>query len=73
MVKIDERAYQRVMDEDTQAYRLAPGRYAVPSKSKPGEAYELVVRDDGAISCNCPAHAFRGTCKHEMAVWLEEA
>ena len=45
-------------------------RYAVPSSSMDGTAYEVIVhnRDTQDVSCNCPGNTYRGTCKHVGAI-----
>ena len=45
--------------------------YAVPSSSMDGTAYLLEIhQDNGDITCTCPGHINRGTCKHMGAVML---
>jgi len=45
-------------------------RYAIPSATMDGTAYEVVVydRDAGDITCTCPGHVHRGVCKHMGAI-----
>jgi uncharacterized Zn finger protein len=45
-------------------------RYAVPSTSMDGTAYEVIVYNlaEGDVTCTCPASLHRGICKHIGAV-----
>ena len=43
-------------------------RYAVPSSSMDGTAYEVIVLGPDDVSCNCPGHVNRGVCKHVGAI-----
>lgn len=29
-----------------------------------GSSYEIEIGEDGKLTCTCPAHRYRGTCKH---------
>ena len=52
-------------------YCLEEGyRYAAPSASNPGQAYEIIVHspDGWDVSCNCKGFQFRRTCKHVREV-----
>jgi uncharacterized Zn finger protein len=54
-----------------QVYVLESGkRYAAPSASIPGFAYEVIVHSQqpGALTCNCKGYEFRRQCKHVVAV-----
>jgi hypothetical protein len=45
-------------------------RYAAPSVSAPGMAYEVVVHSEyhGDVSCNCRGYEFRRDCRHVRAI-----
>ena len=47
-------------------------RYAVPSSSNDGTAYEVIVHDMDRrdVSCNCPGNTYRGVCKHVGAILI---
>ena len=49
-----------------------PLRYAVPSASMDGTAYEVIVHDRDAddVSCNCLGHIHRNICKHVGAIMV---
>ena len=54
-----------------EVYTLEGGkRYAVPSASIPGFAYEVIQHSPqpGDISCGCKGFEFRRTCKHVREV-----
>lgn len=44
-----------------------PGEFAVPSASHPGETWRLLWIDADRHRCDCPAHRFRGRCRHADA------
>jgi hypothetical protein len=50
-------------------------RYAAPSASIPGFAYEVICHSQqpGDISCNCRGYEYRRTCKHVDAVQSSHA
>ena len=69
------KAKVRALAQGVRVWALETGatpRYAVPSTSVDGTAYEVVVHgqqpDD--ISCNCLGAINRGICKHVGAVLL---
>ena len=48
-----------------------PIRGTVPRSSTDGTAYLLEIhQDNGDITCICPGHVTRGSCKHISAVML---
>jgi hypothetical protein len=69
------RAKLRALAQGVQVWILESGqtpRYAVPSTSMDGTAYEVVVhnRDAGYITCNCKGGENGRYCKHQGAVLL---
>ena len=63
------RAKIKALAEGVKVWLLEAGdtpRYAVPSSSMDGTAYEVIVhnRDAEDVSCNCPGNTYRGMCKH---------
>ena len=71
------RAKQKALGEGIKVWLMEDSpepRYAVPSSSEPGRAYEVIAHDDvDDVSCNCPGNTFRGICKHAAAVVLRLA
>jgi hypothetical protein len=58
----------------TQVYSLEEGRrYAAPSASAPGMAYEVIIHSDyhNDVSCNYKGYEFRRDCKHVRAVMTQ--
>jgi hypothetical protein len=65
------RAKLRALAQGVQVWILESGqtpRYAVPSASMDGTAYEVIVYGANDITCTCPGHVNRGICKHVGAV-----
>ena len=67
------KAKLRALAQGVQVWKLEgepTPRYAVPSNSMDGTAYEVVVhnRDSQDVSCNCPGNTHRGVCKHVGAI-----
>ena len=67
------KAKLRALAQGVQVWKLESEptpRYAVPSASMDGTAYEVVVydKDAGDITCTCPGHVHRGVCKHMGAI-----
>ena len=48
--------------------RLLPARIRVPSSSRPGTRYLVVVNPSGVITCSCPADWNRRLCRHIRAL-----
>ena len=67
-----QRARVRALSEGLQVYRIAPDAYVVPSRSKPGEAYEVLIVN-GDPACSCPGSINRGVCKHQELVRFRHA
>ncbi|MDO8750673.1 MAG: hypothetical protein Q7K03_05970 [Dehalococcoidia bacterium] len=67
-----QRAKVRALSEGLQVYRIAPDAYVVPSKSEPGEAYEILIIN-GDPACPCPGFVNRQVCKHQQAVSMRYA
>lgn len=57
----------RALHEGVRVWKLAEGRYAVPSSTQVGITYELTVHGDD-VACNCPSVLYRGLCKYQAAV-----
>ena len=65
----------RALAQGVQVWKLAGGgtpRYAVPSSSMDGAAYEVKILSKGDITCNCPSNRYRGICKHAGAIMLRQ-
>jgi hypothetical protein len=65
------RAKLRALAQGVRVWALETGqapRYAVPSTSNDGTAYEVVVHGTAGPTCNCPSAVNRGICKHIGAV-----
>jgi hypothetical protein len=65
------KAKLRALAQGVKVWVLDPAtRYAVPSHSSDGTAYEVVVHSQGGldVSCNCFSGVNRGVCKHIGAV-----
>ncbi len=65
----------KALSESTRIWRLEAGptpRYAAPSSTDVGVAYEIVVHnaDPGDLSCNCKAAENGRFCKHLRSVLL---
>ncbi len=69
-----QRAKVRALSEGLQVYRVAgtTESYVVPSKSIPGEAYQVFLMD-GEPQCSCPSALNRGVCKHQEMVRMRYA
>ena len=71
------RAKQKALGEGIKVWLLTDSpepRYAVPSSSEPGRAYEVICHDDvHDVSCNCLGNVHRNVCKHAAAVILRLA
>ena len=71
------RAKQKALGEGIKVWLLSESpepRYAIPSSSEPGRAYEVICHDDvDDVSCNCPGNTYRNVCKHAAAVALRLA
>ena len=66
--ELQARARERVLSEGVKVWRLDERRFAVPSSTVAGQAYELAIHEKGDIACNCPGALYRGVCKHQQAV-----
>lgn len=62
------RAKMRALAQGVRVWALETYRYAVPSSSMDGTAYEVIVYGPEDISCNCPAGQNGRYCKHVGAV-----
>ena len=65
----------RALAQGVQVWKLEGGgtpRYAVPSSTMEGAAYEVVVLSTGDIICNCPGNRYRAICKHAGAIMLRQ-
>ena len=65
----------KALSEGVKVWVLETGdtpRYAVPSASMDGTAYEVIVhnRDADDVSCNCPGNVYRNICKHVGAIMV---
>jgi hypothetical protein len=61
----------RALAQGVKVLVLEPGlRYAVPSSSRDGAAYDIRVEITGDLTCNCPSGQYRGYCVHIGAVMV---
>jgi hypothetical protein len=61
----------RALAQGVKVLVLEPGlRYAVPSSSRDGAAYDIKVEITGDLTCNCPSGQYRGYCVHIGAVMV---
>ena len=72
------RAKQKALGEGIKVWLLESSpvlRFAIPSSSTPGQAYEVICHDPDTedVSCNYPGNIHRGICKHQAAVMLRLA
>ena len=69
-----QKARVRALSEGLQVYRVAgtTDAYVVPSKSAPGEAYEVLMVN-GEPTCSCEGAVNRGVCKHQELVRMRYA
>jgi hypothetical protein len=65
------KAKERALTQGIKVWELEPGvRYAVPSCSREGVAYEIKVENTGDLTCPCPSGQYRGCCVHVGAVLI---
>ena len=64
------RARLRALTEGVRVWRLDERRFAVPSSTKAGHAWEVTEREPDDYDCGCPGARYRSTCKHIEGVRL---
>ena len=64
------RARLRALTEGVRVWRLDEHRFAVPSSTKAGHAWEITETEPDDYACGCPGARYRGTCKHVEGVRL---
>ena len=65
------KAKMRALAAGIRVWELEAGvRYAVPSCSREGVAYEIKVENTGDLTCCCPSGQYRGCCVHVGAVLI---
>ena len=64
------RARIRALSEGVRVWKLADDRYAAPSCSTLGLAYEITIHPGSDLACSCPGATHHGVCKHQEAVAL---
>ena len=67
-----DRASVRAQAEGVKAYHVDANQWAVPSASRPGQAYRVMVWG-AKIACSCECGRAGGSCKHAAAVRVELA
>ena len=67
-----DRASVRAQAEGVRAYHVDANQWAVPSASRPGQAYRVMVWG-AKIACSCECGRAGGSCKHAAAVRIELA
>jgi len=40
-------------------------RHRVPSNSTPGKSYEVLLLEDGSMTCDCYAGSYKAECRHK--------
>ena len=64
------RARLRALTEGVRVWRLDEHRFAVPSSTKAGFAWEITETEPDDFACGCPGARYRGVCKHIEGVRL---
>jgi uncharacterized Zn finger protein len=68
--ELERRALEKARAERVRVVKLAgTSRYLARSRTlEPGAYFELHASPFGHITCTCPGFAYRGVCKHAMAL-----